>query len=193
MATQTSAFITPEEYLAIERAAPSRSEYHDGQMFAMAGASRAHNLIVTNLVAEFRNRLRSRDCEVYSNDMRIQIASTGLYTYPDVVVVCGKPVLADHHADILTNPLLIIEVLSESTKVYDHGTKFSQYRRIPSLEEYLTVSQTEMLIEQSIRQPDGSWLLRERRPVNGNVPISSLAIELNLADIYDKVEIDTQS
>ena len=193
MATQTSAFITPEEYLAIERAAPSRSEYHDGQMFAMAGASRAHNLIVTNLVAEFRNRLRSRDCEVYSNDMRIQIASTGLYTYPDVVVVCGKPVLADHHADILTNPLLIIEVLSESTKDYDRGTKFSQYRRIPSLEEYLTVSQTEMLIEQSIRQPDGSWLLRERRPVNGNVPISSLAIELNLADKYDKVEIDTQS
>ena len=190
MATQTGAFITPEEYLAIERAAPFRSEYHNGQMSAMAGASRAHNLIVTNFVAEFRTRLRARDCETYRNDMCIQIAATSLYTYPDVVVVCGKPLLADQHADILTNPLLIIEVLSESTKDYDRGTKFSHYRRIPSLEEYLTVSQTEMLIEQSIRQPDGSWLLREFRPANAAIPISSLAIELNFADIYDKVDLN---
>jgi Uma2 family endonuclease len=187
MATHSSPFITPEEYLARDRAASFRSEYCNGEMFAMSGASRAHNLIVTNLVAELRNRLRSRDCEIYSNDMRVQVSAGGVYTYPDVLVVCGKPLLADQHGDVLINPLLIIEVLSESTKDYDRGGKFADYRRIASLKEYLTVSQTEMLIEQSVRQPDGGWLLRELLPANGAIPISSLGIDLSFNDVYEKV------
>lgn len=111
MATQPSTFLTPEEYLERERAALTKSEYYRGEMFAMAGASREHNLIVTNLVRELSELLRAGDYEVYSNDMRVLISATGLYTYSDVVVVCDKPVLLDQHNDTLSNPLLIIEVL----------------------------------------------------------------------------------
>ncbi len=189
MATQPSTFLTPEEYLKRERAATTRSEYYRGEMFAMAGASRAHNLIVTNLVGELSGYLRARDCELYSNDMRVLISATGLYTYPDVVVVCGKPVLLDQHNDTLTNPLLIIEVLSESTKDYDRGGKFHQYMRIPSMQEYLTVSQTEILVDHAVRQADGGWLVREIGPDSGTVSLSSLSIQLELAEIYRKVPL----
>ena len=119
--------------------------------------------------------------------MRLLVPATGLYTYPDVTVVCDKPVFVDEQTDILTNPLLIIEVLSESTKDYDRGRKFEQYRQIPSFREYLTISQIEMLVEHSVRQPDNSWLLREIRDVSGKVPLASLGIQLTLAEIYDRV------
>jgi Uma2 family endonuclease len=186
MASQPSTFITPEEYLALERVATTRSEYYSGEMFAMAGASRAHNLIVTNLVRELSNRLRARNCEVYSNDMRLMV-NANVFTYPDVMVICGSPNLTDQAGDALTNPSLVIEVLSESTKDYDRGGKLHHYMRIASLKEYLTVSQSEMLVDYSVRQTDGGWLLREIGPESGVVPISSLEIELHFADIYEKV------
>ena len=186
---QPSTFITPEEYLVRERAAPTKSEYYRGEMSALAGATREHILILGNLVYELKGRLMSRDCEVYSNDMRVLISATGLYTYPDVVVVCGEPILADQHMDILTNPLLIIEILSESTQDYDRGGKFHQYMRIPSLQEYLTISQTEMLVDHAVRQPDGGWLVREIGPENPTVSLTSIAIQLDLADIYRKVPL----
>jgi Uma2 family endonuclease len=190
MATQPKQLLTPEEYLVRERLAETKSEYYLGEMFAMVGASRKHNLIVASLVASFMTSLRERNCEVYPGDMRLLVSDTGLYTYPDVMVVCGKPILADTNFDILTNPVLIVEVLSESTKDYDLGGKFHQYMRIPSLQEYLTVSQTEMMIDQHIRQPDNSWLIRELVPANGKVAIQCLGIELDFADVYAQVEFD---
>jgi Uma2 family endonuclease len=190
MATQPKHPLTPEEYLVRERLAETRSEYYQGEVFAMAGASEKHNTIVTNLVASLVTKLRGRKCRIYSSDMRLLVSDAGLYTYPDVLVVCGKPILADTHADILTNPALIIEVLSESTKDYDRGGKFHQYMRIPSLQEYLTVSQTEMLIDKRIRQADNSWVIREVVPSNGKVVIECLGIELDFAEIYDQVEFD---
>jgi Uma2 family endonuclease len=156
----------------------------------MAGASENHNLIVANVVSCLVSGLRHRDCRVYPSDMRLLVSSTGLYTYADVMVVCGKSVLAETQGDVLTNPLLIIEVLSESTKDYDRGGKFHQYMRIPSLQEYLTVSQTETLIDQSIRQDDNSWLIREITPASGHVPLRSLGIELDFSDVYDKIEFN---
>ena len=181
--------MTPEEYLTRERLAETKSEYYQGEVFAMAGASRHHNVIVANLVSSLVVSLRKRDCEVYPSDMRLLVSDTGLYTYPDVAVVCGKPILAEAQGDVLTNPVLIIEVLSESTKDYDRGGKFHQYMRIPSLQEYLTVSQGEMLIDQSVRQVDNSWLVRELVPANGKVPLRCLGIELDFAEVYDKIEM----
>jgi Uma2 family endonuclease len=190
MATQPKDRLTPEEYLVRERLAPTKSEYYRGEVFAMAGASERHNLIVTNLVASLVTSLRGRNCRVYSSDMRVLVSDTALYTYPDVVVVCGKPILADAKGDVLTNPVLLVEVLSESTKDYDRGGKFHQYIRIPSLQEYLTVSQAEMMIDDSVRQADNSWLMRELVPANGKVSIQSLGIELDFAEVYDQVEFD---
>jgi Uma2 family endonuclease len=120
--------------------------------------------------------------------MRVLVSDTGLYTYPDVVVVCGKPILTDANFDVLTNPLLLVEVLSKSTQNYDRGDKFHQYMRIPSLQEYLTVSQTEMLIDQHTRQPDNSWQVRELVPANGKVKIQCLGVELDFADVYAQVD-----
>jgi Uma2 family endonuclease len=190
MATQPKPRLSPEEYLIRERLAETKSEYYQGEVFAMAGASENHNLIVANVVSCLVSGLRHRDCRVYPSDMRLLVSSTGLYTYPHVMVVCGKSVLAETQGDVLTNPLLIIEVLSESTKDYDGGGKFHQYMRIPSLQEYLTVSQTERLIDQSIRQDDNSWLIREITPASGHVPLRSLGIELDFSDVYDKIEFN---
>lgn len=189
MATQPRTFITPEEYLKQERAAATKSEYYRGEIFAMPGATRPHILIVGNIFYELKSRLMTRDCEVYSNDMRVLVSATGLYTYPDIVVVCGEPVLLDSHHDTLTNPRIIVEVLSESTANYDRGGKFHQYKRLPSLQEYLTVSQDEMLADHAVRQADGSWLIREITPENPTLALTSLAIELNLADVYRKVPL----
>ena len=176
-------FITPEEYLIRERAALAKSEYYRGEMLAMAGTSRAHSLIVSNLTIQIGSQLRSRDCEIHASDMRLLVSDTGLYTYPDVMVVCGKPVLAGQHFDTLTNPILIIEVLSESTEDYDRGRKFHQYMRSPSLREYLTVSQTEMSVDHSVRQTDGGWLLKEIGPQTGTLSLASLGVALSFADI----------
>ena len=189
MASQPSTFVTPEEYLERERAAPTKSEYYRGEVFAMAGASEAHVLIVTNLVIELGNRLRKKDWRVYSNDMRLRISPAGLYTYPDVMVVCGKPIFADEHFDLLVNPVLIIEVLSESTKDYDRAGKFDQYRQIESVREYVTVSQTEKLADHWVRQGDNSWVFRQVRPETGKIQLGCLGLELDLGDVYDKVEI----
>jgi Uma2 family endonuclease len=134
---------TPDEYLEIERASEFKSEYIDGYIVAMSGASEPHNLIVTNVVGELRGQLKGRNCRVYSNDMRIDLRERGLFAYPDVVVVCGDPELADEKRDNLRNPVVIIEVLSKSTERYDRGLKFMKYRRIESLQEYLLVSQHE--------------------------------------------------
>lgn len=170
----------------MERAAEIRHELFRGEVFAMAGATRGHNLIATNFVAELRNALRQRRCEAYSSDMRIRIPATGLYTYPDASAVCGEPRFEDEHRDTLLNPQLIVEVLSDSTEGCDRGKKFEQYRTVPSLTDYVLVSQKEVLVEHFTRQADGAWALRERR-AGERVDIGSLRCSVAVDEIYLKV------
>jgi len=190
MSTQPKPRYTPEEYLALERAAEYKSEYYDGEIFAMAGASERHVSIVTNLVMALGGQLKSRPCRVYSADMRVNVSATGLYTYPDLAVVCGERHFHDKHQDTLLNPGVLIEVLSPSTEAYDRGKKFSHYRTLDSLAEYLLVSQEEPRVEHYLRQPDGDWLLHEATRLDGTVSLPTIQCELSLADVYDKVEPD---
>ncbi len=184
--------LSPEEYLARERRAEVKSEYHDGEVFAMSGASRAHNLIVTNFVRELSLRLRDRDCEVYPSDMRVKVDPTGLYTYPDVIVVCGEPAFEDEHVDTLLNPTLLIEVLSESTEASDRGKKFEHYRKLETLQGVVLVTQDEAHAERFTRQPDGQWLLGEASGLEAALHLASIDVTLPLADIYDKVLFDDE-
>lgn len=187
MSIQPTSYLTPEEYLALERKAEYKNEYVDGEIVAMTGASRKHNLIVVNIGGELRRQLKGRSCETYSNDMRVRVPSTRLYTYPDVVVVCDEPQFEDDYVDTLLNPTVIIEVLSESTELYDRGKKFSFYRTLESLAEYLLVAQDERRIEQFVRQPDGRWLLSDHRSPEGTVELASIGCSPDLREVYDKV------
>lgn len=189
MALQPEKLVTAEKYLALERKADHKSEYYAGEIFAMAGASERHNLIVANVVAELRAGLKRRDCKVYPSDMRLKILSTGLYTYPDVVVVCNKPQFDDEHKDTLLNPTLIVEILSESTEAYDRGKKFEHYRKIESLAKYLLIPQDSPKIEYYSRQPENQWLLSEITGLQNTVKLAAIGCELVLAEVYDKVEI----
>lgn len=187
MSVQLKSYLTPEEYLEIERRAETRSEYLDGEIFAMTGASLSHNLIVTNLNGSLWLQLRRRPCQVTANDLRVHIPATGLYTYPDVIVVCGEPRLTDEHLDTLLNPTFMIEVLSSSTEAYDRGKKFEHYRTIESLAEFLLVAQDTPRIEQYVRQPDGRWLFTAIAGQEGTLALPSIECELSLAEVYEKV------
>jgi len=176
---------TVEEYLARERAAETKSEFYDGEIFAMAGGSEAHNLIAGNLIRDVGTGLRGRSCRVYPSDMRVKVP-TGLYTYPDVTVVCGQPEFEGDRRDILLNPIVIFEVLSPSTEGYDRGKKFEHYRQLPSLEAYIVVAQDRSSIEHFGRQSDGSWVLTA--PSDGKLAIPALGVELSVDAAYDQVE-----
>jgi Uma2 family endonuclease len=178
---------TPEEYLAMEREAEFKSEYLDGEIIAMSGASERHNLIVANLIIELGTQLKGRACKLYTSDMRVDVRERGLYAYPDVIVVCGDARFRSGKMDNLLNPTLIIEVLSKSTEYYDRGQKFIKYRRIESLQEYLLVAQDEPRIEQYLRQPSNEWLLSEFNGLETTIQLPSINCHLNLADVYDKV------
>ncbi len=188
MSSNPKTFLTEEEYLAIERQAEFRSEYFAGEVFAMAGASRRHNRIVTNLVVALDSQLRARPCNVYSNDMRVKVQKTGLFTYPDVVVTCQEERFADDERDILLNPLVIVEVLSDSTEAYDRGKKFENYQSIESLKEYLLVSQSSQRVEQFVRQSGKNWIYSEAHEPSEAIKIQSIECVLKLEDIYLKVE-----
>lgn len=187
MASAANAPISPEEYLERERKAEFRNEYFQGQIVAMGGASRQHGRIVTNLVRELGQRLRKRDCNVYSSDLRVAVTRAGVYAYPDVVVTCGEEKFLDATFDTLLNPAAIIEVLSESTQHYDRGRNES-YRSLPSLMEYITVAQDRIHVEQSTRQGDGRWLLTESSDPAGRIQLESLGVDLVLSELYEKVD-----
>jgi Uma2 family endonuclease len=189
MASQRNVRLTPEEYLALERQATVKSEYVNGAVFAMAGASPRHVLIVTNVVAELRQQLKQRPCTVYSTYLRLQVRPTGLYTYPDVMVVCGTPQFDEVQQDTLLNPTVIVEVLSESTKDYDRGGKFQHYRTLTSLAEYLLIAQDTPHVEHFVRQPDNRWLLAETNRLEDTLHLPSITCDLALGEIYDKVDI----
>jgi len=177
---------SPEDYLAQERIAEHKSEFMDGRIYAMTGASRAHNLITVNLARSLGNQLLNRPCEAYISDMRVKAADAHSYRYPDVAVVCGRPEFEDEHADTLLNPTLLIEVLSPSTEAGDRGEKFVEYRCIPSLKQYILVEQDKPRIERYERQRDG-WLLTETAGLDATVSLDAVGCVLALAEVYDKV------
>ncbi len=187
MSTVPKSLMSEAEYLAFERQSRDKHEFYLGEIFAMSGASRKHNLIAGNLFGELRERLKDRRCEAYVGDMRVRVKPNGLYTYPDVVVVCGDPEFLDSDVDTLLNPTLLIEVLSDSTEKNDRGTKFKQYRQIPSLREYILVSQDEPLIEHFTRRGDTYWELTETAGLDSQLVLSSLGCQIPLAEIYSKV------
>jgi Uma2 family endonuclease len=186
MSVPAVSYLTVEEYLALERSSEIRHEYVDGGMVAMTGGSAEHSLIIGNLVAELRAQLKRRPCRVHPTDLRV-LAPSGLYTYPDVVAVCGESRFEDEHRDTLLNPTLIAEVLSPSTESYDRGRKFEQYRTLESLREYLLVSQDRPRVEQYLRQDGNLWLFKDVAGLDQVVALPSLECELALAEIYDKV------
>ena len=158
MSTAAKSRHTPEQYLAIERAAVFRSEFFRGEMFAMVGASRKHNLIAGNIFGELRQQFKDRKCEVYQSDMRVKVNATGLHTYPDVVATCDEPRFEDNQVDTLVNPKVIVEVLSPSTELWDRGKKFEHYRNIPSLREYVLISHDHVLVERFQSTPTANGL-----------------------------------
>lgn len=179
---------TPEEYLAMERKAEYKSEYWNGFITAMSGATRKHNLVALNISAEIHGQLRARSCEVYMGDMRVRVSPTGLCTYPDVVVVCGEPEFLDDELDTLLNPSLIVEVLSPSTEDYDREGKFEHYRTLDSLKEYVLVSQDQVLVERRVRQGE-NWVSTEYRDTEATPVLEAIGCAVPLREVYAKVNL----
>jgi len=190
MSQQIKSYVSPEEYLALERKAEYKSEYLHGEIFAMTGASRKHNLIAVNTASSLNQQLRGRPCEVYVSDMRVKVAASGLYTYPDVVVVCGPPHFEDDYRDTLLNPTVLFEILSKSTERYDRIAKSDYYRALESLTEHFLIAQDEVHVEQYVKQGDGRWSLIDFRSVDATIELHSIGCSLALRDVYDKVSLD---
>jgi Uma2 family endonuclease len=188
MSSQGTTYVSPEEYLAQERLAERKSEYFRGEIFAMSGASPRHVWITANVVAEFRQQLKGKPCRVSASDLRLRVTPAGLYAYPDVMVVCGEPQFADDQKDTLLNPVVIVEVLSDSTRDYDRGRKSQYYRTLPSLMEYLMIAQDEPLIEHWTRQPQNHWDLVDIEDLGQSIELTSIGCALPLAEVYDKIE-----
>lgn len=187
MSAQPKRLLTPEEYLAIERDVEAKHEFYRGEMFAMGGASREHNLITGNAGASLHAQLANRPCESYQNDMRVKVAASGLYTYPDIVITCEKPRFEDDEFDTLLNPQSIIEVLSDTTEKYDRGKKFELYRQVESLREYVLISQDRAHVEVFARDGDGPWSLSETSGLDASIDLRAISCRLALADVYAKV------
>lgn len=194
MGAQPDIRYTEEEYLAREREAETKSEYFQGEIFAMAGGSPTHSIIANNVGASLTVALRKKPCVVFQSDMRVKILSLRKYCYPDVSVVCGAPEYERNaFGESLLNPTLIVEALSSSTKDYDRGTKFLHYRSLPSLQEYLLVDTEQIGVELFTKQSSGKWLLSEYRSLTESVILESVACALSLADIYDKTDLLRES
>jgi Uma2 family endonuclease len=191
MLTQGKIFLTPGQYLEIERQAGRKSEYWQGEMVALAGAGESHNLLVMNIGAQIHSQLRTRDCRAYANDMRVSVGVTGLYTYPGIVVVCGVPQFLDGRRDTLLNPSLIIEVLPPSTEACDRGRKFEHYPSIDSLTQYLLVASGRVHADLFTRRPGGQWLLTTAGSIEDAVDLESVGCRITLGDSYERVEFSS--
>jgi Uma2 family endonuclease len=188
MASVPAQHMTADEYLANERQARFKSEFLRGEIFAMAGNSRWHGRIATNLLRCADQQLRDEPCDVYGSDMRVKVSPTGLYTYPDCSISCGEAEFEDEVVDTLLNPRVIFEILSKSTEAYDRGKKFDHYRQIASLKEYVIVAQTEPLVELYARQPDASWRLTVHKSMDAVVELESVRCKMWLAEVYRRVD-----
>jgi Uma2 family endonuclease len=182
--------LTPEQYLSIERQAETRSEYFNGELFAMAGASREHNQICSNIVISLGTQLSEKPCNIYSSDMRVKIERHNKYTYPDIVISCDKEIFEDENRDVLLNPVVIIEILSDSTEAYDRGLKFFHYKFINSFVEYLLISQKICYVEKFERQENNIWLYSEFHHMEDIVRIKSIDCHISLKEIYRKVSLE---
>ena len=187
MASQSNVFLTPDEYLDLEGKAEYKSEYMDGEMFAMAGVSRAHDTLAINLIALLHSEFKGTPCRVYSSDMRVAVSPTSVYTYPDLSIACQDAQFIGRGTDNLLNPVAIIEILSPSTEGYDRGKKFQRYQEIESLQEYVLVSQDRVLMERYIRQPNGEWLYSSASGLTDSVRLVSAPATIQLAVVYDGV------
>jgi Uma2 family endonuclease len=190
MSTAPKRRYTEAEYLAIERDVEAKHEYYRGEMFAMSGASRQHNQLTFNLALCLGQQLANRKCIAYTNDMRVKVESTTLYTDPDAVITCHEPRFLDKEVDTLLNPQVIIEVLSDSTEKYDRGKKFEHYRTIPSLREYVLISQDRAHVDRFSLNEQGQWVLSDATGLEAVVELSAVDCRLPLAEVYAKVEFE---
>jgi Uma2 family endonuclease len=191
MSAQPIPFLTPEEYLAIERKAEIKSEYHRGTMYAMRGNTIRHVKIVRNLVVRLDEATRHGYGEVFSTDLKLWVEAEQLYAYPDLMIICGPLAIADNFRDTVTNPSIIIEVLSPSTEAYDRGKKFSYYQEVASLQEYVLVSQDEARVERFTRQADGTWVPANFVGLESSLPLAGIDCQVPLATIYDRVDFSS--
>jgi Uma2 family endonuclease len=175
-----------DDYFAIETDSPIKHEYYRGEVFAMAGASVAHNHITANLLALLRNGLRGGACNAFGSDLRVCTPS-GLYTYPDVVVICGPVALVEERPDTAVNPTVLVEVLSDATCDYDRGEKFTLYKTIPTFKEYVLIEQSQVLVEHHQRGQRGAWRSRTHKRLDAGLRLSSVHLELALNEIYREV------
>ena len=182
--------ITPQEYLIRERQASIKSEFYQGEIFAMGGGSANHSVIAANFVREAGNALRDKPCIVFNSDLRVQVQSTGLYTYPDATIVCGELLFDDDHRDTLLNPTVIVEVLSDSTEKYDRGKKSNHYRQIASLKELILIAQDRSHVERFTRQPNGDWLFHEQKELTADFELKSLGISIAISELYRGVKFE---
>lgn len=181
--------MTPEEYLAFERASEGKHEYVDGHVYATAGTREAHVLLTINLTTALRSRLRGRPCKTYGSDMRVRAGDAERYFYPDACALCGPPEFADGEFDTLLNPSVMVEVLSDSTEAYDRGEKFANYQRVAALREYVLVSQREMRVERFMRAEGGVWVLTALDGPEAVLELPSVGCAVPLAEIYEDVEL----
>ncbi len=186
-------WISPEAYFEMEETAAYKNEYHHGEIFAMTGASHCHNLIAMNVAAELHTRLREKDCFVYSSDMKIELDPAHHYVYPDVTIVCGEVRFAQGRDDVVTNPIVLMEILSESTKDYDRGSKFAAYRKLPSLKEYVLIDQYSRHVEHFQRTDDNRWVLADLDRPDDVLILPSVGVDLPLSRIYDRVDLPDES
>ena len=184
MSTVPRSLLTPQEYLERERRAETRSEFYRGEMFAMSGASWEHTLIKDNFSREAGLKLKGGSCKVLTSDLRVKVDASGVYTYPDIVIVCQEPQFEDQVFDTLLNPRVIVEVLSESTEKYDRGLKFGNYRQLLSLQEYILVSQDRVLVERFVRQGDNTWVLTVFDEPGTGFSFGTIEAEIPLDEIY---------
>ena len=187
MVAQPREQMSAEEYLAFERASDTKHEYYQGEIFAMAGAGFVHVQIVSATHLAIGRRLPA-SCQVLSNDLRVRVSETGLYTYPDLIILCGRPQFADDQFDTLLNPTIIIEVLSPSTEAYDRGKKFGHYRTLEALQEYVLIAQDAPLVEHFARQEDGSWRFAAASGLNASLYLPTINCTVALAEMYQRVE-----
>ena len=191
MSSQPKPYFTEEQYLEIEESSEQRSEYFRGEMFPMEAGTFRHATIHSNVVLTLGRELQGSGCRVWLGDLRVKASQTGLYTYPDIVVICGTPQMSDTDKgkDTVVNPTVIVEILSPTTENYDRGNKFVHYRSIPSFCEYLLIAQDRMQAEHHAKQPDGGWLFHEVSGPEGIISLDSIGVRFNLSEAYDGVEL----
>ena len=187
---QPKILMSRAEFLEFERNSEEKHEYYKGEIFAMSGAPYQHNVIENNIRGELYVFLKGKQCQPFGSNLRVSVKENTLYTYPDILVICGKPEFEDNQFDTILNPTLIIEILSPSTASYDKGTKFELYRQIPALKEYITIDSTKIHIEQFVKNDNNTWTLQEFKNLSDSFAIVCIKMPLTVSEWYDGVELN---